>query len=201
MPGVLHSICHHQEGYITLQAHWGTDASCRYAFFAQNPLTHRSAVILRLFCLYMKATIIMCCSLLPGWITQLRGDIKFPFLYWGHSTLSVAFGKNINLGDTFWISEIRFQYTGPISRDNKAIDYIFGICHYHVSLSTFYEFWNISDILRYGAGWWFKQRCFSGSRRYTLKSQRYDLGDLRVYLRDTISEIRFGLLSDRWQCI
>ena len=48
----------------------------------------------------------------------------------GHSMLSVAFGKYINLGDTFWISEIRFQYTGPISRENKAIDYIFGICHY-----------------------------------------------------------------------
>ena len=58
----------------------------------------------------------------------------------GHSTLSVAFGITINLGDTFWISEIRFQYTGPISRDNKAIDYIFVICHYHVSLSTCYEF-------------------------------------------------------------
>ena len=58
----------------------------------------------------------------------------------GRSTLSVAFGKNINLGDTFWISEIRFQYTGPISLDNKAIDYIFGICHLQVSLSTCSEF-------------------------------------------------------------
>ena len=54
--------------------------------------------------------------------------------------LSVAFEKNMNLGDTFWISEIRFQYTGPISLDNEPIDYIFDICHLQVSLSTCYEF-------------------------------------------------------------
>ena len=58
----------------------------------------------------------------------------------GRFLISVAFRKTINLGDTFWISEIRFQYTGPISRDNKVIDYIFGIYHNHVSLSTCYEF-------------------------------------------------------------
>ena len=28
-----------------------------------------------------------------------------------------------------------------------------------------------------------------------------DLGDTPLNLRDMISEIRFGLLSDRWQCI
>ena len=57
-----------------------------------------------------------------------------------HSTLSVAFRKTINLGDAFWISEIRFQYHGPISRDNKVIDYIFSKCHVYVFLSTCYEF-------------------------------------------------------------
>ena len=55
------------------------------------------------------------------------------------STLSVAFRKTINLGDTFWISEIRFQCPGPISIDNKAIGYIFSICHVYVFLSTCYE--------------------------------------------------------------
>ena len=54
--------------------------------------------------------------------------------------LSVAFGKTNNLGDTFWISEIRFQYPGPISGGNKVIDYIFGICHFHVFLSPCYKF-------------------------------------------------------------
>ena len=58
----------------------------------------------------------------------------------GHSMLSVAFVQTMNLGDTFWISEIRFQYPGSSSEDNKAIDYIFGICRFHVLLSTCYEF-------------------------------------------------------------
>ena len=54
--------------------------------------------------------------------------------------LSVAFGKTINIGDTFWISEIRLQYPGPISGDNKVIDYIFGTCHFHVFISICFEF-------------------------------------------------------------
>ena len=35
----------------------------------------------------------------------------------------------MNLGDTFWISEIRFQCPGPISGDNEAIDSIFSILY------------------------------------------------------------------------
>ena len=61
-------------------------------------------------------------------------------VYAGHSMLSIAFVQTINLGDTFWISEIRFQYPGSSSEDNKAIDYMFGICHFHVFLSTCYEY-------------------------------------------------------------
>ena len=41
----------------------------------------------------------------------------------GHSMLSVAFGIII-------ISEKRFQYPGPISEDNEAVHYIFGISHF-----------------------------------------------------------------------
>ena len=37
--------------------------------------------------------------------------------------LSVALGKILNLRDTLWISEIRIQLSGPISKDNEAIDY------------------------------------------------------------------------------
>ena len=54
--------------------------------------------------------------------------------------LNVAFVKSNNLRDTFWILEIRFHYPGPISGDNKVINYIFGICHFHVFLSSCYKF-------------------------------------------------------------
>ena len=54
---------------------------------------------------------------------------------------SVAFEKTINLGDRFWISEIRFQYPGPVSGNNGAVDHKFGICHLHVLLPIcFFEF-------------------------------------------------------------
>ena len=35
--------------------------------------------------------------------------------------ISVIFGKVSDLGDTFSISEIRFRYSEPISRDNETI--------------------------------------------------------------------------------
>ena len=60
--------------------------------------------------------------------------------------VNVAFGKIINLGDTFWISEIRFQCSGPISKDNEAADYIFDICHFHMFLSTCHDFLDIPDV-------------------------------------------------------
>ena len=69
----------------------------------------------------------------------MQHELRY-WTYLGHSTLTVAFGKTINLANTLSISAIRFQYPGPISRDNEAIDYKFGICNFYVFLSTYYEF-------------------------------------------------------------
>ena len=88
--------------------------------------------------------------------------------------------QTINLGDTFWISEIPFQYPGSSPEDNKAIVYIFGISMCFSQHVMSFEIFLTQDF-------------------ETLYSRAVflNLGDTPLNRGDTISEIRFGLLRDR----